>query len=66
MESTMKALVVEITKTNSIEIDLIISSSGQLSSQIEYGAPYVIFVAANTKYPDYLFEKGLTINQPQI
>jgi molybdate transport system substrate-binding protein len=66
MESTMKALIIEFNKSNPIEIDLIISSSGQLTSQIEHGAPYDVFVAANIKYPEYLNEKGLTMNQPQL
>jgi molybdate transport system substrate-binding protein len=66
MAATMNELITEFNKSNSIEIDLIISSSGQLTSKIEQGAPYDIFVAANTKYPQYLYKKGLTLNEPKI
>ena len=45
---------------------LIISSSGKHTAQIEAGAPYDIFISADLKFPQKLFEAGLTTDAPKI
>jgi len=52
-------------KTNT-EIELIVSSSGKISTQIQQGAPYDVFLSADTKYPLALSRAGLTQGQPKI
>jgi len=44
----------------------IVASSGKLTAQIEHGAPYNLFLSANMKYPNYLFEKNLAVSKPKI
>ncbi|MFC0323262.1 molybdate ABC transporter substrate-binding protein [Gallibacterium melopsittaci] len=43
------------------EIVFSFASSSTLAKQIEEGAPANIFISANTKWMDYLKEKGLTV-----
>lgn len=66
MQFAMEEIAETFENEYKIKVDLIVSSSGKLTSQIEQGAPYDVFVSANMKYPNYLFNKGLTTNQPQV
>lgn len=47
-------------------IEIVIGSSGKLTAQIKQGAPYDVLVAANMKYPNYLFEEGLAKEEPKV
>ncbi len=49
-----------------IQIKGIIGSSGKLTAQIENGAPFDVFLSADTDYPQTLYKKGLTYNAPRI
>ena len=66
MQFAMIEIVSEFEKENNIKIELIVTSSGKLTSQIEQGAPFDVFVAANTKYPAYLDSLGLTTSPPKV
>ena len=66
MQFAMSEIVSEFKKDNDIKVELIITSSGKLTSQIEQGAPFDVFVAANTKYPAYLDSLGLTTSAPKV
>jgi molybdate transport system substrate-binding protein len=46
--------------------EMVVSSSGKLTAQIEQGAPYDVFLSANMKYPEYLFEKGFALTTPAV
>jgi molybdate transport system substrate-binding protein len=62
----IKEIVENFEKEHSIKCNIIISSSGKLTAQINEGAPYDIFISADLKFPEYLFEKGLTYQDPII
>lgn len=47
-------------KQTGIAVDLVVSSSGKLTAQIENGAPFAVFLSADLKYPQKLFESGKT------
>jgi len=53
-------------KQSGIEAQLIISSSGKLTTQIEQGAPFDVFLSADMKYPQELHEKKLTTAAPKV
>ena len=57
----------EFNKTHpDIKIQTTISGSGKLTAQIRHGAGFDIFMSANMKYPNALFEEGLAENKPVI
>jgi molybdate transport system substrate-binding protein len=68
--SNMKSAMVDIVnlfqEIHDVEIDIIDGASGKLASQIEFGAPYAIFVSADTKYPTYLYDSGLAVEKPKV
>ena len=66
MQFALEEIAIEFEKSNDIKIELVVSSTGTLTSQIEQGAPYDLFVAANMKYPTYLHQKKLTTTPPKI
>jgi molybdate transport system substrate-binding protein len=61
-----KVLAEEFKKQNGIEAELIVSSSGKLTAQIEQGAPFDVFLSADMKYPQELYAKQLTTAKPQV
>ncbi|MBQ0735839.1 molybdate ABC transporter substrate-binding protein [Aquimarina celericrescens] len=66
MQFVMKEIAAAFTQETGIDCDVIISSSGKLTAQIKEGAPYDVFISADTKYPKILYEKGFTSNIPKI
>ena len=63
----MGELVKEFNKTNpNTKVQVTLSSSGKLVSQIENGAPFDIFMSADMKFPQALFDKKLTSTAPVI
>lgn len=47
-----------------IKIDVISSASGKLTAQIINGAPFHLFISADMKYPQTVFEKGKAVDKP--
>lgn len=66
MQFAMAELVEAFSEEKNMDCETVVSSSGKLTAQIRSGAPFDVFVSANRKYPDLLFEKGLTTASPKI
>ena len=47
-------------------INITTSNSGQLTAQIKHNAPYDIFMSADTKYPNNLYQNLFAITKPKI
>lgn len=53
-------------KDSGKEVEIIVSSSGKLTAQIQQGAPYDVFVSADTKYPAEIYKNGGSDEAPKI
>ena len=57
----------EFKKQNpDIEVRVTLGSSGKLTAQIKNGAPYDLFMSANMKYPQALYDQKKAITKPVI
>ncbi|TCP93321.1 molybdate transport system substrate-binding protein [Cricetibacter osteomyelitidis] len=66
MTNALQDVATEYKKTNpQEEIVFSFASSSTLAKQIEQGAPADLFISANTKWMNYLSEKGLTVKDTE-
>jgi len=66
VQYVMKELKAEFEKESGKEIEVVVSSSGKLTAQIREGAPFDVFVSADTKYPDEIYKNGGSDVEPKI
>ncbi|UHG89610.1 molybdate ABC transporter substrate-binding protein [Spirosoma oryzicola] len=62
----MEQLRTAFQKQTSVTVESIVSSSGKLTTQIQQGAPYDVFLSADMDYPQALYKQGLTQAAPAI
>uniref|UniRef100_UPI004047F588 molybdate ABC transporter substrate-binding protein n=1 Tax=Aliarcobacter sp. TaxID=2321116 RepID=UPI004047F588 len=63
----IKELIKEFNKTNPhIQVVVTLGSSGKLTAQIKNGAPYNIFMSANMKFPQALYDDKIAITKPIV
>ena len=66
VQFTLEELKSEFTKETGIGVKTVIGSSGKLTSQIENGAPFDVFLSADMKYPQTLYKEGFSLRSPKI
>lgn len=66
MQYAFNELKAEFEKINHIQINSVIGASGNLTRQIMQGAPFDVFISADTKYPESIYEKGFAAEKPKI
>jgi len=66
VQFTLDELKAEFTKETGIDVQTVIGSSGKLTSQIENGAPFDVFMSADVDYPKRLYKDGVTLAEPKI
>lgn len=62
----IKEIINAFEKQEGIKVVPIIGSSGKLVAQIINGAPYHIFISANMKYAEHVYNEGYAISEPII
>lgn len=62
----MEAFKKEFERNSDATMEIVVGSSGKLTTQILQGAPYDVFVSADIKYPDTLFRAGMATSAPFI
>lgn len=64
MEAAFQEIVKEFKNENeNVKIDVIVTSSGKLYTQIVNGAPFDVFVSADFDYPEKLIKEGKVIGK---
>lgn len=58
LQYTIEALKEEFNKTDNTKIEVVLGASGKLTQQIMQGAPFNIFISADTAYPEKLAAAG--------
>jgi molybdate transport system substrate-binding protein len=64
LQPVMKDLQQDFKKKTGIGIDVISGPSGNLTAQIRNGAPFDVFLSADTSFPETLHKSGLALKKP--
>lgn len=66
VQYAMETLKTKFEKETGIKVEVILGSSGKLTQQIQEGAPFDVFVSADTKYPLTLHQNNFASNAPKV
>ncbi|QRR02087.1 molybdate ABC transporter substrate-binding protein [Dyadobacter sandarakinus] len=66
VQYVMKEIQAEFEKGSTDSIHIVVASSGKLTSQIREGAPFDVFVSADTRYPEEIFKNGGAEEKPKV
>jgi molybdate transport system substrate-binding protein len=66
LQGVIKVLGKDFKDKTGIEIEPIIGSSGNLSTQIKNGAPYDVFLSADMGFPENLYKEGFSTKEPEV
>lgn len=66
LQGVIKVLGKDFKEKTGIGIEPIIGSSGNLTQQIQNGAPYDVFLSADMSFPEHLYADGFSSGMPAV
>ena len=66
LQGVIKVLGKDFKQRTGINIEPIVGSSGNLSTQIKNGAPYDVFLSADMSFPENLYKEGFSTKEPAV
>jgi molybdate transport system substrate-binding protein len=66
LQGVIKVLGKDFKQKTGIEIEPIVGSSGNLSTQIKNGAPFDLFLSADMNFPESLNKEGFATKEPAV
>ena len=66
MQYAFHELKNEFENTYHIQVDAVIGASGNLTRQIMQGAPFDVFISADIKYPENLYQQHVAAEKPRV
>ena len=66
LQGVIKILGKDFKEKTGIEIQPIVGSSGNLSTQIKNGAPFDVFLSADMGFPETLAKEGFSTKEPAV
>jgi molybdate transport system substrate-binding protein len=66
LAGVIKVLAKDFKQKTGIDIEPIIGSSGNLSTQIKNGAPFDVFLSADVSFPENLYKEGFSAKEPAV
>jgi molybdate transport system substrate-binding protein len=66
LQGVIKVLGKDFKQKTGIEIEPIVGSSGNLSTQIKNGAPFDVFLSADMSFPENLNKEGFAVKEPAV
>lgn len=66
LQGVIKVLRKDFKQKTGIEIEPIVGSSGNLSTQIKNGAPFDLFLSADMNFPESLNKEGFATKEPAV
>jgi len=66
LQGVIKVLGKDFKEKTGIEIQPIVGSSGNLSTQIKNGAPFDVFLSADMGFPETLAKEGFSTKEPSV
>jgi molybdate transport system substrate-binding protein len=56
----------EFTKSSGVSVNGVFASAGKIAAQVKSGAPYDVFLSADTEFPDGLYRQGLALAPSRV
>ena len=66
LQGVIKVLGKDFKQKTGIDIEPIVGSSGNLTTQIKNGAPFDVFLSADVSFPENLFKEGFSAKEPAV